>query len=106
MEIYPEKYDQLELSSNEKSFLRTVGRAFDDSGLGYYVLKINPRKKELSAGQAELFNLLVCQDGLLLFRFIEIDNAAVAKLTIEANAQRGVFEGIENDIYEKLAASK
>lgn len=106
MEIYPEKYDQLELSSNEKSFLRTVGRAFDDSGLGYYVLKINPRKKELSAGQAELFNLLVCQEGLLLFRFIEIDNAAVAKLTIEANAQRGVFEGIENDIYEKLAASK
>ena len=48
MEIYPEKYDQLELSSNEKSFLRTVGRAFDDSGLGYYVLKINPRKKELT----------------------------------------------------------
>lgn len=106
MEIYPEKYDQLELSSNEKSFLRTIGRAFDDSELGYYVLKINPRKKELSAGQAELFNLLVCQEGLLLFRFIELDSAAVVKLTIEANSQRGVFEGIENDIYEKLAASR
>ena len=74
MEIYPEKYDQLELTSNERSFLRTVGRAFDEDELGYYVLHINPRKIGLEGGKPELFNLLICKEGLLLLRFFNIDN--------------------------------
>lgn len=105
MEIYPEKYDQLELTSNERSFLRTVGRAFDDE-LGYYVLHINPRKIGLEGGKPELFNLLICKEGLLLLRFFDIDNVNVVKMTIELNAQRGVFDKIEDDIYEKLKGNR
>ena len=106
MEIYPEKYDQLELTSNERSFLRTVGRAFDEDELGYYVLHINPRKIGIEGGKPELFNLLICKEGLLLLRFFNIDNVNVAKTTIELNVQRGVFDKIEDDICEKLKGSR
>ena len=106
MEIYPEKYDQLELTSNERSFLRTVSRAFNEDELGYYVLHINPRKIGLEGGKPELFNLLICKEGLLLLRFFDVDNVNAVKMTIELNAQRGVFDKIENDIYEKLKGSR
>ena len=106
MEIYPEKHEQLELSSNERSFLRTISRAFDEYETGYYVLHINPRRIDLGGGKPELFNLLVFNKGVLLFRFIEVDNAAIAKLTIESMARRGVFDKVDNDIYEKLAGSR
>lgn len=106
MEIYPEKYDQLELTSNERSFLRTVGRAFDEDELGYYVLHINPRKIGIEGGKPELFNLLICKEGLLLLRFFDIDNINAVKMTLELNAQRGVFDKIEDDIYEKLKGSR
>lgn len=106
MEIYPEKYDQLELTSSERSFLRTVSRAFNDDELGYYVLHINPRKIGLEGGRPELFNLLICKEGLLLLRFFDVDNVNAVKMTIELNAQRGVFDKIENDIYEKLKGSR
>ncbi len=106
MEIYPEKYDQLELTLSEKSFLRTVSRAFSEDELGYYVLHINPRKIGLDGGKPELFNLLVCKEGLLLLRFFDTDNVNIVKTTIELNAQIGVFDKIGNDIYEKLKASR
>lgn len=106
MEIYPEKHDQLELSSNERSFLRTVSRAFDDEDIAYYVLKINPRKKDIGGGAPELFNLLLFDTGMLLLRFIETDNLEVAKLTIRSLSTTGAFEKLDNDIYEKLAESR
>lgn len=106
MEVYPEKYDQLELTANERSFLRTVGRAFDEDELGYYVLHINPRKIGIEGGKPELFNLLICKEGLLLLRFFDINDVNVVKITIEVNAQRGVFDKIEEDIYEKLKGSR
>ena len=60
MQIYPEKNDQLGLTSEEKSFLRTVERAFSEEELAYYVLHINPRRKMDEEGNnAELFNLLI-----------------------------------------------
>ena len=106
MEVYPEKHEQLELTSNERSFLRTISRAFDEYETGYYVLHINPRRIDMGGGKPELFNLLVFNKGLILFRFIEIDNVSVAKLTIESLAQRIVFSRLDNDIYEKLAGSR
>ena len=72
MEIYPSKYDQLELSSNERSFLRTINRVFENEKFAYFVLQINPRKISTNNGAAELFNLLVYRDGLCLFRFFEM----------------------------------
>ena len=106
MEIYPEKYEQLELSANERSFLRTISRAFDKYETGYCVLHINPRRIDMGGGKPELFNLLVFNKGLLLFRFIEVDNASVAKLTITSLAQGIVFNRLDNDIYEKLVGSR
>jgi len=106
MEVYPEKHEQLELTSNERSFLRTISRAFDEYENSYYVLHINPRRIDLGGGKPELFNLLVFDKGLLLFRFIEIDDVSIAKLTIESMAQKIVFNKVDNDIYEKLSGSR
>lgn len=106
MEIYPEKHEQLELTSNERSFLRTISRAFDEYENSYYVLHINPRRIDLGGGKPELFNLLVFDMGLLLFRFIEVEDVSIAKLTIESMAQKIVFNKIDNDIYEKLSGSR
>lgn len=38
--------------------------------------------------------------------FFDVDNVNAVKMTIELNAQRGVFDKIENDIYEKLKGSR
>ena len=78
MEVYPEKHEQLELTANERSFLRTISRAFDEYETGYYVLHINPRRIDMGGGKPELFNLLVFNKGILLFRFIEVDNVDLA----------------------------
>ena len=59
MQVYPEKNEQLELSVHEKSFLRTLERAFSNEEMAYYVLHINPRKKDAGEGKPELFNLLL-----------------------------------------------
>lgn len=106
MDIYPEKYDQLELSSNEKSFLRTLSRAFENETLAYYVLHINPRKIDLGGGHAELFNLLILKEGIFLFRFIETDNLQIAKTIIEFNANQTVYGKIVDDISTKLENSR
>ena len=51
MEVYPEKHEQLELTANERSFLRTISRAFDEYETGYYVLHINPRRIDMGGGK-------------------------------------------------------
>lgn len=106
MEIYPSKYDQLELSVNERSFLRTINRAFENEGFAYFVLHINPRKIAMNNGAAELFNLFVYSDGLFLFRFIETKDVKTALLTISLTSRDDVYGRIENDIYSKLAISR
>ena len=106
MEIYPSKYDQLELSVNERSFLRTINRAFENEGFAYFVLHINPRKIAINNGAAELFNLFVYRDGLFLFRFIETKDIKTALLTISLTSRDDVYGRIENDIYSKLAISR
>ena len=105
MEIYPEKYDQLELTTQERSFLRTIGRSFDDDEFGYYVLHINPRRFSKD-GQVELFNLLIYNEGLLLFRFFNMDSIYPAKATIEVYSKYGVYTAVENEIYDKLVSSR
>lgn len=105
MQIYPEKYDKLDLTSQERSFIRTIERAFASDEFGYYVLHINPRKKEIGQGQPELFNLLVVSEGLILFRFFNIDNTMIAQMTIQAMGNPLVFSTMVNDINEKLKSS-
>ena len=106
MQIYPEKYDKLELSTSERSFLRTMERSFPGDQLAYYVLQINPRKRDVGKGQAELFSMLVIPEGILLFRFFDTDIPLVASTTIKAMGNPMVFKVLVNDIKIKLEESK
>ena len=106
MQIYPEKYDKLDLSTNERSFLRTMERSFPGDQLAYFVLQINPRKRDAGKGQAELFNMLVVPEGILLLRFFDADVPLVATTTIKAMGNPMVFRVLENDIKTKLEESK
>lgn len=106
MEIYPEKYEQLELTSSEKSFMRTLNRAFDGIELCYFVLHINPRKMDAGGGHPELFNLLVSDSGIMLFRFNESSNIETVKQNIEIIANEYVFAKLDSDIHEKLVQSR
>ena len=106
MQIYPEKYDKLELSTSERSFLRTMERSFPGDQLAYYVLQINPRKRDAGKGQAELFSMLVVPEGILLLRFFDTDILLVATATINAMGNPMVFRVLENDIKTKLEESK
>jgi len=107
LQMYPEKYDQLELSVEEKSFLRTVERAFSDEEMAYFVLHINPRRKDVGDGQQpELFNLLLINEGILLFRFIEAPNEIVAQMTVKALSNQTVYEMLWNDIVKRLEESR
>ena len=106
MEIYPNKYEQLELSSNERSFLRTINRAFENEQFAYFVLQINPRKISIGNGAAELFNLLIYREGLCLFRFFEIKDIKTAALTLSLNARNDIYGRLYDEIYSKLAISR
>lgn len=106
MEIYPEKYEQLELTSSEKSFMRTLSRALEGVAPCYYVIHINPRKKDAGGGNPELFNLLVNDTGILLFQFKETDNANEVKRNIAMMSSLHVFDLLDNDIHDKLIQSR
>lgn len=106
MELYPEKYEQLDLSSNEKSFMRTLSRAYEGIAPCYYVLHINPRKKVIKEGRPELFNLLVSEAGVLLFQFNETSDASTAKLSVDVMTSCHVYDQLDNDIHDRLVQSK
>lgn len=105
LQVYPEKNEQLELSVDEKSFLRTVERAFLNEEMAYYVLHINPRKKDAGEGKPELFNLLLVNKGILLFRFIEIPDLA-AQMAIKALGNPAVYRMLRSDIANRLEESR
>ncbi|GFH63335.1 MAG: DNA helicase II [Candidatus Desulfovibrio kirbyi] len=104
IQIYPEKYDQLELSVDEKSFLRTIERAFSGED-AYYVLHINPRKRDAGKGKPELFNLLLINKGILLLRFLEVAGS-VAQKTIKALGNPIVYYTLVKDIVRRLEESR
>lgn len=106
MQIYPEQYDQLELSTEEKSFLRSIERAFSSEENAYYVLHINPRKLAGDDGTAELFDLLVVPQGVFLFRFFNATSASTGKIYVENISNPIVYENVYGDIQEKLAESR
>ena len=106
MQVYPEKYDKLELTASERSFLRTMERSFSGVQLAYYVLHINPRKRDIGQGKAELFNMLVIPEGIILFRFFDTDVPFVVSATIKAMGDPLVYSVLENDIRTKLEESQ
>jgi hypothetical protein len=107
LQLYPEKYDQLELSFDEKSFLRTVERAFSVEEMAYFVLHINPRRKDAGDGkQPELFNLLLVKEGILLFQFKETQNDVVAQITLKALGNPTFYGMLKNDVVKRLEESR
>lgn len=105
MQVYPEKYDQLELTVEEKSFLRTIQRAFSDEEMAYYVLHINPRKRS-SNGNPELFNLMIVSKGIFLFRFLNAPTAEIAALFVQSLSAPAVYGSLVNDIQNRLEESR
>jgi hypothetical protein len=105
MQVYPEKNEQLGLSIDEKSFLRTIERAFPTEELAYYVLHINPRKKDIGDGKPELFNLLLTSTGIILFRFFGTDNL-VTQMTIHALGNPNVYNILRDDLVKRLEESR
>lgn len=106
MQIFPEKYDQLMLSADERSFLRTVERTFSEDDHAYFVLRINPRKKVSSAGKAELFHLLVFHEGIILFYFLENADSSNAIAILNGIMQAQVIRFMESDIKNCLCKSR
>lgn len=106
MQIYPQKYDKLELTTSERSFLRTIERSFFEDELAYYVLQINPRKRDAGQGKAELFNMLIIPEGIFLFRFFDADTPLIVSTTIKAMGNPIVYSVLVNDIKAKLEESK
>lgn len=107
MQLLPEKYDQLELSPNDKSIVKVFERAFKGNESAYFVLKINPRKIGIKDDETkpELFHLLVVEEGIVLFRLFEIDDAGTALATINAWSQYGLYDALKEDIEKKLEGS-
>ena len=105
IQVYPEKNEHLELSVDEKSFLRTIERAFSEEKMAYYVLHINPRKKDTGNGKPELFNLLLVNKGILLFRFIEVQGLAI-QTTINVLSNPSIYEVLISDIVKRLEESR
>ena len=91
MQIYPEKYDKLNLSTSERSFLRTIERVFSEDELAYYVLQINPRKRDAGQGKAELFDMLLVPEGIMLLRFFDSDIPQVGSTSIKAIGNQLVY---------------
>ena len=106
MQIYPEKYDQLELTAEEKSFLRTMERALPKDEMAYCVLHINPRKKDIGKGVPELFNLVITKNGILLLRFLDVADPAIAAITIRAVGSPAVYNILRDDIKNRLEVSR
>ena len=105
MQVFPEKYDKLELTVSERSFLRTLDRAYSNEELAYIVLHINPRRKDIGQGMPELFNMLVIKKGILLFRFFDIDDLNIALANINALSMEIVYNTLVNDIRDRLEES-
>jgi len=108
LHLLPEKYDQLELSSNEKSFAKVLERALKGSELACFVLKINPRKAGLKDDYSlpELFHLLVVEDGIVLFKFFETEDASQAANIIKAWNEYGLLTTLSRDIEAILKHSR
>ena len=106
MQVYPEKSDQLELSVHEKTLLRSVERAFSKEEGAYYVLQINPRKKDLGKGRPELFHLLLFERGIFLFQILTLPGTAPEKVLGMLCDHAEVYGTIRADIAKKLEESR
>jgi hypothetical protein len=73
--------------------------------MAYYVLQINPRKKDTGKGKPELFNLLLVDKGILLLLFFDLADTA-AQQTIKVLGNPIVYDLLAKDILKRLEESR
>lgn len=105
MQVYPERYLQLELTAEERTFTRTLQRIFAEESMAYYVLHINPRKKSAN-GVPELFSLLLVPQGLFLFRFFPVSSGEAAQLLLQSFSSPVVYGTLETELRSLLEKSR
>ena len=98
MEIFPSEYQQLELSRNEKVFIRHANNCDDEFGL--LLLKLNPAML-----QGEYMHVVITSIGVLLCKFLPMDTPAM--FPVFANAYRdGVYSDTIDIVGKKLFTNK
>lgn len=97
MEIFPSEYQQLELNRYEKVFVR---HANNDENFGLILLKINP-----SMLTGEYSHAVITTRGLVLCKFLPIDNDSIFSMFIESY-RLGLFDDIVSTVGQKLITNK
>ena len=98
MELLPSEYQSLELNRYEKMFIRHANNCSED--FGFVILKINP-----ATIVGEYVHAVILNKGLLILRFLPIDNAAVFPAFISA-FRTGIYETTVSAISNKLLTNK
>lgn len=104
MHVLPEKSEHLCLSAQEKSFTRALGRIFSADEDVYYVLHINPLRKNES--NPLLFNMLLTKEGIILFYFNSSDKIEEVSQIIRGFNDYKIFGTTLNNIKLRLQESR
>lgn len=97
MELFPSEYQHLELNRYEKVFVR---HANNENDYGLILLKINPA---LLTG--EYSHAVITSKGIILCKFLPIDNAELFSMFIEPY-KNGVFKETVSIVGQKLLTNK
>lgn len=98
MEILPSEYQHIDLSRNEKIFVRNI---MSNDQYGYLLLDTNPAMLP-----NESMHTLVCSDGVLFLRFFEGFEDATQYGIIMPMMMSGLYSQTSNVITSKLLSNK
>ncbi len=98
MEILPSEYQQIDLSRNEKIFVRNI---MSNDLYGFLLLDTNPAMLP-----NECMHILVCPDGVLIFKFFDGFEAVDQYGMIVPMMVSGIYRQTSNVIESKLLSNK
>lgn len=98
MEILPSEYQHIDLSRNEKIFVRNI---MSNNQTGYLLLDTNPAMLP-----NESMHILVCSDGVLFLKFFDGFEDAAQYGIIMPMMMSGLYSQTSNVITSKLLSNK
>jgi Superfamily I DNA and RNA helicases len=98
MEVMPSEYQHIELSRNEKIFVRNI---LANEQFGYLFMHVNP-----ALNQSEIANLLVYADGVIMLRFFNDFTEPKNFEVVMPVLTRNVYEQTKKIIVQKLKSNK
>ena len=98
MELFPSEYQQLDLNRHEKVFIRHALNCTGDFGM--LLLNINPAMLP-----GESIHVLIIPEGIVLCKFLPLDNPAVFSIFASAYAA-GVYANTVSIVNSKLLSNK